>query len=235
MHAAAKIDRLRRHPYPQPRPRRDQARPPRTAASTRDNVAVSTPFATRMLASPSTISIAPAAGRRSARASDCGPAATTFTGAKVTAEEIGADFGLLLVHAARRHLTAPCRQHIRIDAVSRRDFRHFCAGRPNSQPRSPLCGLRTTVACERQSEAHLHRRRQAGRRLSPCHPSPHPPSISNGRHHLNTRAKFVGDAPATVTLYSSSEQNPITCSTPARLYQLRSNSTISPRAGSTAA
>jgi hypothetical protein len=31
-------------------------------------------------------------------------------------------------HAAPRHLTAPCRQHIRIDAVSRRDFRHFCAG-----------------------------------------------------------------------------------------------------------
>jgi len=97
MHAAAKIDRLRRHPYPQPRTRRDQARPPRTAASTRDNVAASTPFTTRMLASPSTISIAPAAGRRSARVSNCGPAAATFTGAKETAEEIGADFGLLLL------------------------------------------------------------------------------------------------------------------------------------------
>ncbi len=32
--------------------------------------------------------------------------------------------------------------------------------------------------------------------------------------------------------YSSSVQNPMTCSTPARLYQLRSNSTISPAAGS---
>ena len=31
--------------------------------------------------------------------------------------------------------------------------------------------------------------------------------------------------------YSSSVQKPITCSTPARLYQLRSNSTISPAAG----
>ncbi len=31
--------------------------------------------------------------------------------------------------------------------------------------------------------------------------------------------------------YSSSEQKPITRSTPARLYQLRSNSTISPAAG----
>ena len=31
--------------------------------------------------------------------------------------------------------------------------------------------------------------------------------------------------------YSSSVQKPITCSTPARLYQERSNSTISPRVG----
>jgi hypothetical protein len=29
-----------------------------------------------------------------------------------------------------------------------------------------------------------------------------PPSISNGRHHLNTHAKFVGDAAATVTVES---------------------------------
>ena len=35
-------------------------------------------------------------------------------------------------------------------------------------------------------------------------------------------------------LYSSLVQKPITCSTPARLYQLRSNSTISPAAGSCA-
>ncbi len=35
--------------------------------------------------------------------------------------------------------------------------------------------------------------------------------------------------------YSSSEQKPITRSTPARLYQLRSNSTISPAAGRWAA
>src|SRR5271168_1645210 len=34
--------------------------------------------------------------------------------------------------------------------------------------------------------------------------------------------------------YCSSEQNPITCSTPARLYQLRSNSTISPAEGNCA-
>src|SRR5271166_6489324 len=33
------------------------------------------------------------------------------------------------------------------------------------------------------------------------------------------------------SLYSSSVQKPITCSTPARLYQLRSNSTISPQFG----
>jgi hypothetical protein len=79
---------------------------------------------------------------------------------------------------------------------------------PNSQPRSPLCGLRTTVACENQSEANLHRRRQASRHLSPCHPSPHPPSISNGRHHLNTRAKFVGDAAATVTIILHSRPHP---------------------------
>ena len=32
-------------------------------------------------------------------------------------------------------------------------------------------------------------------------------------------------------LYSSLVQKPMTCSTPARLYQLRSNSTISPAAG----
>src|SRR6185312_7853976 len=52
----------------------------------------------------------------------------------------------------------------------------------------------------------LHRRRQASCRLSPCHPSPHPPSISNGRHRLNTRAKFVGDAAATVTVHRDGER-----------------------------
>ncbi len=97
MHATTEINRLRRHPYPQPRPRGDQARPPRTAASTRDNVALSTPFTTRMLASPSTISIAPGPGRRSARASGCGPPATTFTGTKVKAGAIGAASAALLV------------------------------------------------------------------------------------------------------------------------------------------
>ena len=77
---------------------RDQALPARTAASTRDNVAVSTPFTTRMLASPSTISIALTAGRRSApRIGLRSLPQTTFTGAKVTAAEISAqDFGLLL-------------------------------------------------------------------------------------------------------------------------------------------
>jgi len=30
--------------------------------------------------------------------------------------------------ATRQHLSAPCRQHIRIDAVARRNFRHFRAG-----------------------------------------------------------------------------------------------------------
>ena len=33
------------------------------------------------------------------------------------------------------------------------------------------------------------------------------------------------------SVYSSCVQNPMTCSTPARLYQLRSNRTISPAAG----
>jgi hypothetical protein len=67
--------------------------------------------------------------------------------------------------------------------------------RPDSQQRSPLCGPRATVTGERQSETHL------GRRLPTCHPSPCHPSISNGRHHLNSRAKYVGAAPATVTIH----------------------------------
>ena len=156
-------------------------------------------FTTRMLASPSTISIAPAAGRRSARASNCGPAATTFTGAKVTAEEIGDNLACssscrpptpdraMPTTYSHSHRVAP-----RLPTLLRRP--------PNSQQRSPLCGLRTTVACDNRSEANLHRRRHASRHLSPCRPPPRPPSISNGRHHLNTRAKFVCDAAATVTI-----------------------------------
>jgi hypothetical protein len=45
------------HPHPQSRPRCNQRPPRRTAAKTRDSVAMSTPGATRMLASASMISI----------------------------------------------------------------------------------------------------------------------------------------------------------------------------------
>jgi hypothetical protein len=166
MHAAAEIDRLRRHPYPQPRPRRDQVRPPRTAASTRDNVAVSTPFATRILASPSTISIAPAAVRISARAPACGSPATTFTGAKVKAEEIGAASGALLVVMSPANA---CPRHVdNIFAFTR------CRA-ATSDTFAPATRLSATITALRAAD---HRRLRAPERSPPSPPSPNRPPPS---------------------------------------------------------
>src|SRR5277367_3302460 len=111
VHTTAKVDRLRCHPHTQPAAYRDQ-RPPRTAARTRDSVVASKPRVIRMLASATTISIAPAAGRASDDASTFRPnSAHTATGTNAGAADDNFAAAVGSISEVLTSATA-CRRHV---------------------------------------------------------------------------------------------------------------------------
>ena len=198
------------HPHSQPRPRCDQRPPRRTAAKTRESVAVSTPGATRMLASASTISIRLGAGmlgdgmscddRMSACEHAVPPTSVlTVTGTKSIATAVGS--------------TAPRTRHrCSADIASRRQVDNKFACKPcraaTSDTFVPATKLSATIAALRAAD---QRRRRPP--ASPC-PAPFvrnqlpsampsiamPPAVRIGRQLPPSHANFVGGAAATVTM-----------------------------------